>query len=610
MASMPLPALNRVQSSTGPTSPLARVPTSSIPEMPNAPPPAMLERQRTNSTSSRASDDTECTSCSVSCGDAVRDEQPQLGPVVSRLVAGPSRIIPRLKRRGLFATLSVVPEIEDPFQYSRLTKKMITLVVAIAAAAAPMASAILFPALAEISTELNANQTTTNLSVALYMLGMAIFPLWWSSFAERVGYRTIFLISFMLYIVSNVCCAVSVNIGMFIAFRVASGASAASAQTIGAGVISSVWEVRERGRAMGYFYLGPLMGPLLSPIIGGALTQKFGWRSTMWFLTAFGAVVAVGIIFFLPETLREPKNNRPLLSEKQMLEKGDLEASGANEGVRGLQRTLSKVSTKTRRKVSQSVVTIKVLFVDPLRSLLYLRFPPVLITVYWASLAFGALYMLNVSVQKNFAKEPYNFQTIIIGLLYIPNSIGYVLASVLGGSWNDLIMRRAALNRRASSDTPDSDEPLEYLPEDRMGINAYIAGIVFPLALLWYGWTVQNGVFWFVPMMATFTFGFASMLVFSVATTMLTEFVPGRSASAVAVNNCKPSPPHPPLFVRNICACIGGIIAEPVIQAIGNGWLFTILCFVGILSCSVVWVMQKYGPRWREQAQHGEYKFL
>ena len=44
------------------------------------------------------------------------------------------------------------------------------------------------------------------------MLGMAIFPLWWSSFAERVGYRTILVISFSMYVVSNVCGALSVNI--------------------------------------------------------------------------------------------------------------------------------------------------------------------------------------------------------------------------------------------------------------------------------------------------------------------------------------------------------------------------------------------------------------
>jgi hypothetical protein len=36
-------------------------------------------------------------------------------------------------------------------------------------------------------------------------------------------------------------------------------------------------------------------------------------------------------------------------------------------------------------------------------------------------------------------------------------------------------------------------------PEDRMRENAWIAGFVFPAALVWYGWTAEKGVIWIVP---------------------------------------------------------------------------------------------------------------
>lgn len=53
-------------------------------------------------------------------------------------------IVPRSKRRGLFARFCVVPEVERPYDYSRKTKWTITLVVALAAAGGPLGSNLLY----------------------------------------------------------------------------------------------------------------------------------------------------------------------------------------------------------------------------------------------------------------------------------------------------------------------------------------------------------------------------------------------------------------------------------------------------------------------------------
>ena len=52
--------------------------------------------------------------------------------------------VPRSKRRGLFGTLTILAEVEDPKGYSRKVKWFITFIVAFAAAAAPLGSAIFF----------------------------------------------------------------------------------------------------------------------------------------------------------------------------------------------------------------------------------------------------------------------------------------------------------------------------------------------------------------------------------------------------------------------------------------------------------------------------------
>ncbi|KAI9048757.1 hypothetical protein LZ554_007588 [Drepanopeziza brunnea f. sp. 'monogermtubi'] len=481
-------------------------------------------------------------------------------------------LVPRAKRRGLLARLTLVPEVERPYEYKNNTKWFITFQVAIAAAAAPMGSAILLPALPELAIDLDTTPTITNLSVAMYMLSMSIFPLWWSSFSETLGRRSIYLTSFVLFAIWNIGAAVSTSIGMLIAMRVLGGGAAASVQAVGAGTIADIWEVRERGRAIGFFFLGPLLGPLLAPIIGGALSQAWGWRSTQWFQAIYGGILVIMLTFCLPETLAK---KQPLV-----LPETDERAAIRPELTR--HSTRQSVQLKTKK----AAAVFKRCIIDPLSVILYLRFPAVALTVYLASVTFGSLYVLNISIQQTFSESPYNFSVIILGLLYIPNSLGYILASLAGGRWMDYIMHREA---RAAGRV-DADGRLEFRPEDRMRENAWISAVVFPGALVWYGWTADKGIIWIVPMIANFFFGVGSMIIFGVATTMLTEFMPKRSSSGVAVNN----------FVRNIFSCVGGVVAEPIINAIGNGWVFTGLGVICWLSAfGVVYSMRKFGPKWR-----------
>ncbi|KAK1476966.1 major facilitator superfamily transporter [Colletotrichum cuscutae] len=485
-------------------------------------------------------------------------------------------IVARSKRRGFLAQLTTIPEVDNPYHYTNKTKWTITLIIALAAAVSPMGSSIFYPALTEMSKEFGVTPTITNLSVAFYMLAMAIFPLWWSSFSETLGRRTIYLLSFTLFVLFSILSAVSVNIEMLIVMRLLAGGASASVQAVGAGTIADIWEPRERGRAMSIFYLGPLTGPLLAPIIGGALAQRFGWQSTMWTLAIYGGLVLVMILFCLPETLARP---RPVAVPQQ----SQLVSEGTEKNA--LARTKTTESVKVHSK--KAAAFFKKSFIDPLSVLLYLRFPPVAITVWFAAVTFGALFVVNISVQATLSQAPYGFSELIIGLFYFPAGLGYFLASLLGGRWLDVIMAREA--RKAGR--YDADGKLILLPEDRMRENIWIAATVYPASLIYYGWVVEKGLFWFVPCIGLFTFGASSMLVFGAATTMLTEFMPKRSSGGVAVNN----------FVRNIFSCIGAIAAQPVINAIGNGWLFTILgIFAWVSGYICVWTLRKKAPEWRK----------
>jgi predicted MFS family arabinose efflux permease len=91
-------------------------------------------------------------------------------------------------------------------------------------------------------------------------------------------------------------------------------------------------------------------------------------------------------------------------------------------------------------------------------------------------------------------------------------------------------------------------------------------------------------------MLANLLFGLSTMPTFSLAVTMLTEFIPHKPSAGVAVAN----------FLRNILSCLGSAVGNPLIRAVGNGWLFTGLAVIACSGMGVVWSMRRHRERWRE----------
>ena len=94
------------------------------------------------------------------------------------------------------------------------------------------------------------------------------------------------------------------------------------------------------------------------------MNERFGWRSTLWFLAFGGAVQFLLLLFFLPETMRPPR--KILVREP-------------SNGVREL--TIWEV--------------FRVYIIEPFKLLRLLRYPPVLLTITYASVAFGTLVFLD-----------------------------------------------------------------------------------------------------------------------------------------------------------------------------------------------------------------------
>lgn len=76
------------------------------------------------------------------------------------------------------------------------------------------------------------------------------------------------------------------------------------------------------------------------------------------------------------------------------------------------------------------------------------------------------------------------------------------------------------------------------------------------------------------------------------ATTMLTEFIRKKSSAGVAVNN----------FIRNILSCVGTIVAEPWITAMGVGPVLTVIAGVCmIIGFLGIFTLRRNASGWRKK---------
>ncbi|EAW14727.1 putative MFS transporter [Aspergillus clavatus NRRL 1] len=438
-------------------------------------------------------------------------------------------------RRGFLSFLCLVPAIEDPRQYPAARKWFLTAIVAGGGLVVPLSSGVLFRSLPHHDRR-GSSVSVVNLSIAFGSLSVAITPLWWSHLAELHGRRLVYLLSFFFLGLLSILAAVSPNIGMFVAMRLLSGAASASLQAVSAGTISDMFDAHERGKAMGVFMLGPMLGPMFAPILGGALVTRWSWRSTQWSTVIYGWAVFLIMVFLLPETAT------------------NLDARQQNE----------------RAKVTRPAMRVVNFVLKPIEAATLLQYPPILITVYYTSVVFATYYLICVSIEDTFALPPYSWSSVIVGVAYLPGGLGLLVGAIIGGRWQDSIMKRTA--REAGRF--DDEGNLILHPVDRLGENCLLAGILFPGALLWWGWTAETHEFWLVPLIGNFFYGFAGMILTNVTMTMLTEFTPKRSTMGVAVNN----------LLRNSLSCVSAVIAQPLFDAIGTGWSFTAACLFCLLS--------------------------
>lgn len=142
--------------------------------------------------------------------------------------------------------------------------------------------------LPSIGQEFNANAVEIGWVMSSYILTSAIFLLLFGKLGDIIGRKKIFSYGVLLFTVSTFLIIFSWNITVLIAFRILQGLSSAMIFGTSMAILTAVFKSGERGSAMGFNVMATYLGLSLGPVMGGLLTQHFGWRSIFIFLVPLG----------------------------------------------------------------------------------------------------------------------------------------------------------------------------------------------------------------------------------------------------------------------------------------------------------------------------------
>jgi MFS transporter, DHA1 family, multidrug resistance protein len=170
-------------------------------------------------------------------------------------------------------------------------------------AVGPLATDMYLPGLPTIEAEFHAIPGSSQITLAAWLLGLAIGQVLQGTLSDRFGRRAPLLVAMGLYLVATAGCALAPNLAVLATWRIFAAIGGSAGMVIPRAIVRDYVTGNAAARMMSQQMLVMGVAPILAPTLGGLLIGITGWRGIFWFQFGFGVLAMVLIWAFLPESL-------------------------------------------------------------------------------------------------------------------------------------------------------------------------------------------------------------------------------------------------------------------------------------------------------------------
>jgi multidrug resistance protein len=413
-------------------------------------------------------------------------------------------------------------------------------------------------------------------------------PTFIGGFSDSAGRRPAYMIGFIIYLGANIGLALQTNYAALMVLRCIQSIGSSGMVAMGSGVAADCVTSAERGAYIGFMSVGTVLGPSLSPILGGLLSQYLGWKAIFWFLAIFGGVIFILFLLFFPETCWKVVGD------------GSVPPAGYHQSLISYlnQRKRTEAGPPPNHEARDALAQARhVHFPNPLSTLRIIADKETALILFYASLVYAGYYAIATTITTQFAAI-YGYGDLVLGLCFVPIGAGGILATVTNGQWDpvDGNYRRHA-RRLGMPLTKNKQHDLTHFPLERARLQVllpllYFSCLVTPI----YGWVLNAHVSVAGPLVLLFFLGFGLSGLFKVVQILIIDITPGKPATVTAAFN----------LVRCLLGAAMTAVVNPIIDAWGNGWTFTFIALVWLVFSPMLLVLLRVGPRWRQERREKE----
>ena len=167
-----------------------------------------------------------------------------------------------------------------------------------------LAGTVVSTSLPLIISDLEGDQSAYTWVVTGTLLATTVSTPLWGKFADLFNRKLLIQLALGIFVLGSALAGFSQDTGTLIAFRVLQGLGAGGLAALSQIIMADIISPRDRGKYAGLFGAVMAVGTVGGPLLGGVVTDAFGWRWNFF----IALPVAIAAIILLQLTLHLPKH--------------------------------------------------------------------------------------------------------------------------------------------------------------------------------------------------------------------------------------------------------------------------------------------------------------